>query len=724
MFSTAARWLCAPQFASAPYVNVFRRESESRLSLPEDRPKHVFMYARRTFVLNDDFEKAVLRLTADDYYKLYVNGAFAAQGPAPGYPQAYYVNDIDISRYLRTGENVIALIVYYQGLVNRVWVSGDMRQGLICELLLDGRTALASDESFRITVAQSRVPGKVIGYDTQFGEIFIAAKEPWGWREPGFDDSAWQAPCVKTDHGYCFVPQPTSVLDVSDLAPVLIKDFGTSRVYDTGREIAGVWRFTAGGSAGKEIAVRLGEELDEGGHVRFETRANCLYEDRVISDGQTREYEAYDYKGFRYIEVIPEPGAQAEGLYVRVQRYPADESLCQMKCENKALSDVFDLCRHTLLYAVQESFLDCPTREKGQYSGDLAVTSLGHLYVSGDARILKKALCDWMRSGFIAPALMAVFPSALMQEIADYSLLFPMIALRYWQHTGDRAFLAECEKAASDILEVYRRYGRSDGLLTDVTEAWNLVDWPKNLRDGYDFAPDNPIQAGAHNVINALYIGAVKHHEEMCRILNIQTEPRFERLKDAFVSAFLNRGTGLFTDTPSSKHSAVHSNIFPLLFGIAEKEDARRIARWLIGRGMCCGVYMAFFLLKALAGAGYHEAVYDLIVSDGEHSGMNMLSEGATTLFEAWGKEQKWNTSLCHPWACAPLPVLVEDLCGISPALLSGDEWTPRLPLKAGDISLTVPLMGRKVTFIRKSTACTLLLDEEVWKTARTGGQT
>ena len=101
-----------------------------------------------------------------------------------------------------------------------------------------------------------------------------------------------------------------------------------------------------------------------------------------------------------------------------------------------------------------------------------------------------------------------------------------------------------------------------------------------------------------------------------------------------------------------------------------------------------------------------------------------MLSEGATTLFEAWGKEQKWNTSLCHPWACAPLPVLVEDLCGISPALLSGGEWTPRLPLKAGDITLTVPLMGRKVTFIRKGTACTLLLDGEVWKTARTGGQT
>ena len=31
-----------------------------------------------------------------------------------------------------------------------------------------------------------------------------------------------------------------------------------------------------------------------------------------------------------------------------------------------------------------------------------------------------------------------------------------------------------------------------------------------------------------------------------------------------------------------------------------------------------------------------------------------MIKEGATTTFEAWGKDQKWNTSLFHPWATAP----------------------------------------------------------------------
>ena len=39
----------------------------------------------------------------------------------------------------------------------------------------------------------------------------------------------------------------------------------------------------------------------------------------------------------------------------------------------------------------------------------------------------------------------------------------------------------------------------------------------------------------------------------------------------------------------------------------------------------------------------------------------------ATTCFEAWGKDQKWNTSLCHPWASAPISVLAEDILPAHP---------------------------------------------------------
>ena len=146
-----------------------------------------------------------------------------------------------------------------------------------------------------------------------------------------------------------------------------------------------------------------------------------------------------------------------------------------------------------------------------------------------------------------------------------------------------------------------------------------------------------------------------------------------------------------------------------------EREFMRLSPPRPIKSGMRCGVYMAFFLLKAPSKAGHWEAVCDFILDDREHSWLNMLREGATTLYEAWGKTQKWNTSLCHPWACAPLPILIEDLCGITPALLRGAVWTPHLPVQIGDVRLTVPLCGNSVMYVREREVEHLFLNGKKW---------
>ena len=62
-------------------------------------------------------------------------------------------------------------------------------------------------------------------------------------------------------------------------------------------------------------------------------------------------------------------------------------------------------------------------------------------------------------------------------------------------------------------------------------------------------------------------------------------------------------------------------------------------------------------MLRVFAEHGQYDMVYELLVNEGEHGWVNMLREGATNCFEAWGKDQKWNTSLCHPWASAPIPI-------------------------------------------------------------------
>ena len=149
-----------PDFYNLKPINVYHKEIDENgksifdredpndpitVAHPEElRNKHIIY--RKRFSLSK-FSKAVLRISADDYYKLYLNGRYVAEGPTAGYPQAYFYNEVDVTEFLHTGENLIAVHCYYQGLINRVWVSGDLRQMLWCELYIDGEKILESDLS-------------------------------------------------------------------------------------------------------------------------------------------------------------------------------------------------------------------------------------------------------------------------------------------------------------------------------------------------------------------------------------------------------------------------------------------------------------------------------------------------------------------------------------------------------------------------------------------------
>ena len=73
--------------------------------------KNFYMKVKKTFVLND-IPSASIKITADDYYKLYINGKYVGQGPAPGYDFACNYNQYDITKFLKTGENLIEVTVY------------------------------------------------------------------------------------------------------------------------------------------------------------------------------------------------------------------------------------------------------------------------------------------------------------------------------------------------------------------------------------------------------------------------------------------------------------------------------------------------------------------------------------------------------------------------------------------------------------------------------------
>lgn len=167
---------------------------------------------------------------------------------------------------------------------------------------------------------------------------------------------------------------------------------------------------------------------------------------------------------------------------------------------------------------------------------------------------------------------------------------------------------------------------------------------------------------------------------------------------------FFREKAGVFADSEKSCHASVHSNIYALYFGLVPEKHVETVADFLVKKGFCCGVMLSYYMLNALAQAGRYREVYQLVVNQSEHGWVNMLRENATTCFEAWGKEQKWNTSLCHPWATAPISIIIEQIAGIKPEpkMPQGYQWTPHIPESIKTFELKVPWKNKEL-LIRKA---------------------
>jgi len=92
-----AKWILGVELSGLEPRNVFHKElQKSSLSSHREDLKNYHMLVRKTFSLRDKPTRAFLDITADDYYKLYINGRFVSQGPAPSYHFNYNYNHLDV----------------------------------------------------------------------------------------------------------------------------------------------------------------------------------------------------------------------------------------------------------------------------------------------------------------------------------------------------------------------------------------------------------------------------------------------------------------------------------------------------------------------------------------------------------------------------------------------------------------------------------------------------
>jgi hypothetical protein len=292
--------------------------------------------------------------------------------------------------------------------------------------------------------------------------------------------------------------------------------------------------------------------------------------------------------------------------------------------------------------------------------------------------------------------MMAVAPGHFMQEVAEFSLQYPLLLETYFQHTGDSAMLqAMVDNVFPGLFAYYAGFVKESGLIEGLNkpEKWLLVDWPGNLRDGYDY---DYSATRANTVLNAFYYGALRAAGRLERALGRDGQAydgQAEQVARGFATLLANPATGLYLDAPGSAHSSLHANAIPLAFGLSAGADPRKMLELIRQRGLNCGPYIASYVIEACFRAGAPDLGYALLTNDSSHGWKEMLRAGATTCTEVWSPDQKKNMSWCHPWSSSPIYLIAEQVFGLSPGTPGWGSVRIAPPRIADlpEMSLTVP---------------------------------
>lgn len=660
-------WITDPALAAVRPRDVFCHTEKWLRSLPPSEQNLHILFRRRFTV--GAFRRAILYFSADDYAKLYLNGREIAMGPAPSYHfQMGYVT-VDVTDALREGENVLAAHTYYQGLSNRQWQSGDCRHGLLLDLEADGTCVLASDEQFRTARHTGYRAIGQYGYQTGFAEAYDSRSPEADFAAPDFDDRAWDFAACRVWADYTMVPQMSSAPCLETVKPTVRKQTGNRVFLDFGGVRVGYLRAEATGPRDSEITIRCAQELWEDGTLRWQLRVgNVDYEEPWTLSGGKDTLDWFDYKAFRYAELILPEGCELGEVSLLCRHYPFTlrASLRREFADDDAIRRVWELCVNTLHYGPQEVMQDCMERERGCYIADSTYTCLAFDLLTGDGSLSRKLLDDGFASARVTETLGCGTACTLVHNVAEYPLIFCRLPLWYYRLHGDRVQLDRDYERVRAVLDGYRRDYEREGLLGHM-DKWCVIEWPKGYRDGYAVdPPGHGIVEEPHLVLNAHYYEAIRHANAMAKTLGLPPYRDAEPVRAATVAAFYDEKTHLFRDCQASDHASYIGNVFALAYGLAPEPACEAVITAMIAERKLSAVniFGTFPILQYFTRRGDTEMLRKLFRDEG--AWLNMLAEGADVTFEAWSRDAKQNASLFHNTLAYGAAFLVEgDLQGL-----------------------------------------------------------
>ncbi len=182
--------------------------------------RNVFALFRRAFRLRRLPPSLLLHLFADTRYRLLVNGAVAAYGPARFFPARPEYDTVDLRPWLVPGPNVVAVEVNAFGASSFEAVPSI--GGLIAWGGTEAGLDLATPGAWKACCCRARdrwaPPWSFAQGPT---EILDTRRLPAGWSTEGFDDSSWREPVrhLRPDNWGSLAPRSIPALGMEEIKP-------------------------------------------------------------------------------------------------------------------------------------------------------------------------------------------------------------------------------------------------------------------------------------------------------------------------------------------------------------------------------------------------------------------------------------------------------------------------------------------------------------------------
>ena len=678
------------------------------ISCPEINGKEfgVFLF-RKSFELESKSSEFIIHLSADNRYKLFVNGEYIGNGPARGDQMNWRFESYDIAEFLQQGANVITAIVWNFG-EKRPLAQHTVKTGFILQGNSERERLLNTDQSWLVMKdkAYSPLDVKVRGYYVVGpGEKFEAEKHPWDWKESQFNESQM----VKAEEmepgmplkslqkygsppNYILMPRTIPMMeetvqrfsriretDLSDMGDDFLKGEKTFTIpanskksflidQDVLTNAYPVLQFSKGKGSSITFTYAeslFGEDFKKGNRDEIADKEILGNQDIIISDGgEDRIYQTLWWRTFRYVKIDIETKSEPitiNDFYSIFTGYPLVEK-ASFSTHKPLLDEIWQVGWRTQRLCAGETFFDCPYYEQLQYAGDTRIQCLISNYVTGDTILMKDALVSLHNSRKPFGLTSSRYPSHVTQIIPTFSLVWITMLHDYWMLCDDEELIKSMLPAVVDILNWYEDRLDTNGMIGKL-EWWNFLDWVTG--HGWDSGVPPGVLDGNSSVISLQYVYAI---DKAMAILNkydyTEQANKYQKLGESIKLAVnkncFDSNKGLIADTPDKKLFSQQANVLAVLTNTFEPSSQKEVMNKLKQDNSLApsSYYFLFYFMEALEKAGMADQYLEML-----GPWEQMLDIGLTTFAEKADPTR----SDCHAWSASPLYYFLSMVSGIKP---------------------------------------------------------